>query len=177
MRRTPELCIQFTKRGDGAVVLRCTRRDGSVTWQRHDKHAAFFSFHDLTHFAVETSLSLRQGFYGLLADGWDIVDTTGKGGRGKLPPEAVVVEHLVGLFDRERAGGAPPLKAADFNAQVQQYAGSNIAAIRVFTDAELLAARSRIDALHKEWVATATGSTLELSFNRADAVGGESAAK
>src|SRR5689334_20919582 len=101
----PELRILLTKRADGAVVLQCTRRDGSATWERHDKYGPFFSFHDLTHFAVETFFGFRQGFYGLIADGWDIVDTTGKGKRGRLPSESILVEHIVGLLDRERVGG------------------------------------------------------------------------
>src|SRR5262245_55810834 len=75
---TPELRIRFTKRPDGAVVLQCVRRDGSATWERHDKQAVFFSFHDLSHFAVETVLGFGRGFYGLIADGWDIADTTGR---------------------------------------------------------------------------------------------------
>jgi len=76
--QTAELRVRFSKRSDGVVTLQCVRKDGSVTWQRHDKHGVFFSFHDLSHFAVETVLGFRQGFYGLLADGWDITDTTGK---------------------------------------------------------------------------------------------------
>lgn len=52
-------------RADGAGVLRCTRRDGSVTWQKQEKHAAHFAPHDLTHYAVETALGYRRGFFGL----------------------------------------------------------------------------------------------------------------
>ena len=81
--------VQITKKADGSGVLRCVRADGSVTWQKQtDRHAAYFALHDLTHFAVETSLGLRRGFFGLIAEGWDIEDTTGKGTRGPLPPEA-----------------------------------------------------------------------------------------
>ena len=112
--RAPELRVQLTKRPDGGAVLRCVRADGSATWQRQDgPRAMFFPFHDLTHLAVESTLGFRAGFYGLIADGWDIDDTGGKGRRGRLPPEAVLVEHVVGLFDRERVGGAAPLSAAE----------------------------------------------------------------
>ena len=121
--KIPELRVQFTKRTDGSVVLRCLRRDGSATWQRHEKQATFFSFHDLSHFAVETTLGFRSGFYGLIADGWDIPDTSGKGKRGKLPAASVLVEHVVGLLDRERIGGASLLSAAEFNAQIDEMAG------------------------------------------------------
>ena len=64
-----ELLIQLTKRPDGGAVLRCVRGDGTVTWQRHEgAHGRFFPLHDLTHYAVETTLGFRSGFYGLIAD-------------------------------------------------------------------------------------------------------------
>ena len=51
------LRIQFEKQRDGAVVFRCTRDDGSVTWQKHvGKTAHFFPFHDLSHYVVLASL-------------------------------------------------------------------------------------------------------------------------
>ena len=167
-RDVPELRVQLTKRRDGSAVLRAVRRDDSVTWQQQSgTRASFFPFHDLTHFAVETTLGLRQGFYGLIADGWDIDDTTGKGSRGALPPEAILAEHVVGLFDRERIGGASLLTAAEFNALVEQLvATGRIRVARAFTDAELTATRQRIDALHQQWATVAPGGALELSFDR-----------
>jgi hypothetical protein len=80
------LRVQMTKRPDGSGVLRCTRADGSVTWQKQNaRHAPFFALHDLTHFAVESALELPRGFFGLVAEGWDLDDLTGKGTRGPLP--------------------------------------------------------------------------------------------
>src|SRR6185295_12352139 len=132
-----ELRVEFTKRTDGNVILKCVRRDGSASWQRHDKHAAFFGFHDLTHFAVESTFGFRSGFYGLIADGWDIEDTTGKGKRGKLSAASVLVEHVVGLLSGERAGGAAPLSADDFNAQIDQMVGRD-ASRAAFTEQQLV---------------------------------------
>lgn len=69
-------------------MLRCVRPDGSVTGQKQEgAHAGFFPGHDLTHFAVETELGSTMACYGLIASGWDIDDTTGKGSRGPLPPD------------------------------------------------------------------------------------------
>jgi len=163
--KIPELRIELTKRTDGSVVLRCVRRDGSATWQRHEKHATFFSFHDLRHFAVETTLGLGTGFYGLIADGWDIQDTTGKGTRGKLSAASVFVEYVVGLFERERVGGAAPLSASEFNAQINAMIAAD-AARPSFTDAQLMNVRNRTHDLHNQWAAIPVGSTLELIFNR-----------
>jgi hypothetical protein len=163
------LLVRFTKRADGGVVFRCERADGTVTWQRQDgRQAQFFPFHDLRHFAVETTLGFRQGFFGLLAEGWEIADTGGKGSRGRLPDEAVVVEHVVGLFDHERVGGAAPLSAAEFNSQLQRLvAAGRIPTAPAFSDAQLAAVRSRIDALHNDWAMLAPGETLTLTFEPA----------
>jgi hypothetical protein len=164
---TPELRIRFTKRHDGAVVLQCVRRDGSATWERHEKHAVFFSFHDLSHLAVETVLGFRRGFYGLVAEGWDIGDTSGKGKRGKLPSESILVEHVVGLLDRERVGGAVPLSANDFNAHVAQFVtNDHLEPARTFSEEELAAVRLRIQSLQDEWAAVPAGSFFQLTFNR-----------
>lgn len=101
------LRIEIVKREDGTGVLRCTRADGSVTWQKQPKHGAFFALHDLTHFAVETTLGYRRGFFGLIAEGWDLQDAGGDGARGPVPAEAIEVEKIVGLFDSERGSGGP----------------------------------------------------------------------
>jgi len=146
-------------------VTRYTRGNGSVTWQRHEKHATFYAFHDLSHFAVETALGFRKGFYGLIADGWDISDVDGKGARGKLPPEAVLVEHIVGLFDRERSGVAAALSAEEFNTLLGQLVGeANV--VRTFTEEKLRDVRSRMKELHENWAALPPGGALYLKFDR-----------
>jgi hypothetical protein len=167
--QSPQLRIRFTKRSDGAVVLQCLRSDGSATWERHERHALFFSFHDLSHFAVETVFAFNRGFYGLIADGWDIADTTGKGKRGKLPSEGILVEHVVGLLDRERVGGALPLSAAEFNAQIAQFvANDSLDASRAISEVELAVVRQRIETLHRQWAAVLPGSSFELTYDRGE---------
>jgi hypothetical protein len=162
---TPELHVQLTKKTDGCVVLRCTRRDGSVTWQRYDKHSGFYAFHDLRHFAVETVLGCPSGFYGLLADGWDIADTGGKGARGKLSPASILVEHMVGLLDRELSGGSSPMSAVEFNAQLDQAVGIDPKRLPI-SEGQLARVRNRTEELHKQWVGLPPGSALELDFTR-----------
>ncbi|MBV8771397.1 MAG: hypothetical protein JO166_03550 [Deltaproteobacteria bacterium] len=89
-KRKPDACgWQFSS--DRTILGCCTREDGSVTWQKQEKHSAFFAMHDLTHYAVRTALKYHRGFFGLIASGWDIEDTTGKGSPGELPPKFVGV--------------------------------------------------------------------------------------
>ena len=150
------LKIEITKQPDGIGLLRCTRADGSITWQKQTKHAGHFASHDLTHYAVETCLSYRQGFFGLIAAGWDVEDTTGKGARGPLPAEAVEVEGIVGLFDSERASGM--LWTCD---EFNQYAP------RPLTQIQIESVRTLRGALFQQWRATPPGQSLELTFNLA----------
>ena len=161
------LRVLLTRRADGAAVMRCERADGTATWQRHEgRNAAYFPFHDLTHFALESTLGFRQGFFGLIAAGWDVADTGGKGARGPLPDEARLVEHLAGLLDRERVGGAPPLPADEVQAQLRmhEHAG-RMGPIPALTDAQLDAVRARAAELHAAWAALPPGETLELRFH------------
>jgi hypothetical protein len=147
------LQIEITKRADGTGVLRCTREDGSVTWQKQMKHGAHFALHDLTHYAVETSLGYRRGFFGLIAEGWDVEDTTGKGARGPLPAEAVEVERIVGLFDSERGSG-----------MLWTLEEFNEFSPRVLTVEDIRGVRSLRGALFQQWSALASGQKVELNF-------------
>lgn len=153
--------VQITKKADGSGVLRCVRADGSLTWQKQaDRHAAFFALHDLTHFAVETTLGYRRGFFGLVAEGWDFEDTAGKGARGRLPPEAIEVEGVVGLFDSERACGAI-WTLEEFN----EFAAMREA--RLLTADEIVRVKKKRSELFQQWSAVEPGATLELQFEAA----------
>src|SRR5215204_412329 len=109
------LHIRLKKRADGSSAQSCTRSDGSVTWQRQREGLAqFFTRHDLTHIAVESVLGHRQGFYGLLAIGWNFTDFGAPWPRGRIPAEVDPSELFVGLLDQEFASGIP-WSAAEFN--------------------------------------------------------------
>lgn len=148
------MLVEIAKRKDGAGVLRCVRDDGSVIWQKQtERQAAYFALHDLTHFAVESVLGYRRGFFGLLSEGWDFDDTTGKGAKGPLPAEAGEVESIVGQFFLEPASGAR--WAAD------EFCDS---LSRKLTEDELASVRRRRSELFREWAAVEPGSVLNLKF-------------
>jgi len=150
--------VQITKKADGSGVLRCVRADASVTWQKQtDRHAGVFALHDLTQFAVETAMGYRRGFFGLIAEGWDVEDTTGKGARGPLPPEAGEVEAIVGLFDAERAGGQI-WTVEEFN----EFAAMKGA--RKLSFDEIARVQKRRSELFKRWFAVEPGAMLELQY-------------
>lgn len=161
----PGLVIRIGKRGDGRAVLRCERADGTVTWQRQDgPRAEFFPYHDLTHYAVETVLGLRRGFFGLVAEGWDIAETEGQRARGPLPAEAILAEHIVGWLDAERASRAT-WGASELNEYLAQRLGSGALASRgAITDAELVRVRSLAGELQRRWADLPPDASLDLDF-------------
>jgi hypothetical protein len=154
------LHIEIAKRADGAGLLRCIRSDGSVTWQKQSQlQAPHFTLHDLTHFAVETVLGLDQGFYGLIASGWDIEDTTGKGTKGKLPQQAGDVERLVGMFDLERASRVL-CTAEDF----ANYGPTGLCASPTLDEGTIQRIRAKRAELFKKWAEVPVGDKLQFDF-------------
>ena len=143
--------IEIAKRADGAGILFCTRADGSQTWQKQKQTTtAHFALHDFTHYAVETTLGYKRGFSGLIAEGWEI----GQGRSGKLSDEAVEVDTLVGLFDRERGGSGLLWTAEEFAAYSPQ----------PLTEEQLRAVRELRQRLFSQWSEVAVGAKLELAF-------------
>jgi hypothetical protein len=151
------MLIEIVKRADGASLLRCTRDDQSIIWQKIPRHGAHFALHDITHYVVETTLGLRGAFFGLLNQGWEFEDTTGKGDRGPVPPEAGVAESIVGLFDAERASGTLWTRE-----EFEEF--GNDATRKQLRDEQIGTIRKRRSELFQQWAAIPVGQALELHF-------------
>jgi hypothetical protein len=166
-----DLTIRLKRHADGSASITCTRADGTVTWQRQKgKLGVVFPPHDLTHYVVETTLGYRHGFYGLIAEGWDISDFAVPWPRGPVPPEATEVELIVGFFDSERRS-PDRWTAAEFNAHAETFvlAGKHAGKIvpPVLADADIVRVRSARDEIVARWEALGPGETLTLEFDRA----------
>lgn len=160
------MIIRLTKKKDGDVILRCDRTDGTSDWQRQrGSLASVFLSHDITHYVVETELGFRSGFFGLVAAGWEIIETTGKTARGSLPDEALTVEQIVGFFDVQRSIGAD-WTAAQMNDHAATYASSRgLSATRPLRQEEIVRIRGRVRELVQRWSALGPDETLELPFD------------
>jgi hypothetical protein len=160
----PELLIRIKKKKDGDAALSCVRADGSVTWQRQEGDLGrFFPLHDLTHYAVETELGHRRGFYGLVADGWDFGDFGAPWPKGRLPADMDPSEAIVGLLDAERYQGLRMSVAELRDVNHGHVMGS---AIKGLTDEDMERIRARRAELFAQWEALPPGETLELPFDR-----------
>lgn len=158
---TCSLRIQIKKGRDGRPTLTCVRPDGSRTWSQVH---SFFPIHDLTHFAVESVFGFTEAFYGLVRSGWTLEDFSERGAASRLPAEALVAEHMVGLLDIERASGEL-FDPEGFSDQLNQALTSHgRPAFRKVTGAELAEVRRLRGALQGRWAALAPGETLEIAF-------------
>lgn len=162
-----DLRITMTKRRDGSVISRFERADGTATWQRKQgPQAEFFAAHDLTHYAVETTLGYKRGFYGLVAEGWELSDFGTPWPRGPLPADAEPAELIAGLLDTERANFAH-WSAEEFNEQLRLYfEGHGLVNPPKLSEEELDQIRKVARALRVQWAGVAQGAGLELIFSR-----------
>jgi len=159
--------IRLKKATDGRASLACIRPDGSTTCQR-DRTGGFFPIHDLTHYAVETVLRLGRGFFGIVAEGWDLTDFGPPWQHGPLPTETLLAESIVGMLDLERATGH--LTSADnLNDAVQQkLVQAGLDYRREVSPDELVRIRAIRSELSGRWQALLPGDTMILAFNLSD---------
>jgi hypothetical protein len=164
----PDLLIRIKKKPDGSAALTGVRRDGSSTWQQQNGQIGrIFPLHDLTHYAVEIVLGCREGFFGLLASGWQISDFAAPWPNGRPPAEARLVELLVGYFDLERMTGERT-SAAEINQRIEAAVADGTlprVAFRI-DDAQVAEIHDKRAELFARWNALAAGDALELQFER-----------
>jgi hypothetical protein len=165
---TPDLIVRIKKKTDGDAALSCIRADGSVTWQRQEGQLGrFFPLHDLTHFAVESTLGFDSAFYGLVASGWDISSFAAEGATHRIPFEARLSEVIVGSFDLERFAGVR--RNAD---ELNQYIRTQLADQKLpstdfcINESQMDAIRTLRAELFARWNALPGGDALELPFER-----------
>lgn len=94
--------IHIKKRNNAPSVLTVKRPDGTTTFSKLQVN---FEIHDIAHYAVEKKLQLKNAFYGLLSQGYQINDfLLPKEERPEalqpqnIPQEALATEHLVNLL-------------------------------------------------------------------------------
>lgn len=157
----PSLRIRLKKGADGRIAsFALHRSDGTFTVQRNPN--AFFPAHDLTHYAVETTLGFRRAFYGLVCEGWEFSDFGTPWPRGPMPgTEAGPAEFIVGFLDIERNTG----HMSNAEALTERLAAQGCEI--VVSEEELERIRGVRDALIERWRLLPPGETLELEFTPA----------
>jgi hypothetical protein len=151
------ITIELKKGRGGPSTLACRRADGSRTWaQLHP----FLPTHDLTHCAVESALGMTEGFFGLVAGGWELDDFAKPGAAERLPAQALWAEHIVGLIERQVAGNAAGLNEALARSLTEPFRHG--APILSDKDLEVIDRLRR--RLLTRWQGLAAGDTLRVRF-------------
>ena len=165
----PNLAFRLKKRPDANVMLTLVRDDGTFTNGPLGPAAGYGPVHDLAHYVVESTLSLSEGFLGLVASGWAIGDFEMKGAAGVLPHEALFAEGAAGELSRQEMMHQPST-AEEFNwalgamlaaAGRTEYAQPHVDAATLDT------MRATLIGLRRRWNELPPSATLELSFHSA----------
>ena len=97
----PSLTFRLRKSADAAAQLILVRDDGTHSLGAVGAADGYGPVHDLTHYAIEQTLELSEGFLGLIASGWEISDFEVKGTAKRLPAEALFAEVAAGELSRQ----------------------------------------------------------------------------
>jgi hypothetical protein len=151
--------IRFKKGSGGPDTLHCTRDDGTQTWAPIPER--FGPMHDLGHFVVEAALGLRGGFYGLLAQGYDLSSFVEEEDLSWIGEEGLLAETLVMALQYEIAGVAAPETFMEVVASSCR--GLNIGAPEL-TPEVVEGMRARLRELWARWEELSPGESLTLTF-------------
>jgi hypothetical protein len=124
----------------------------------------FFPLHDLTHYAVESTLGLTDAFYGLILSGWNITDFAVPGASKRIPDEAGHAEHFVAILQREFFSRDPG-SIEEFNDEMEAFAKANGSSrVREVSQQELDTMRQKVFELSNQWRSLAPGESMEVEF-------------
>jgi hypothetical protein len=137
--------IVFTKISDEKHAVTITRADG--TSESVEVETRGFLRHDLAHFAIESELPIRKGFWGCVASGASLA------GGGVGGSEARLAESLAGPIQTLFRMDAGPAAYAEVLAGVSATSGGQDLAARV---------HERVRQLRGHWKGTPYGGQMEL---------------
>ncbi len=153
--------MSVTKNAGKPHIILYIRNDGSQTWMQADD---FFVIHDLSHYALETTLGYTTAFMGMLNDGMDIKDFEDLEKRRKIiiTEEAAYAENMANLFLMETIQG----NFESFNeisGQAFETSWKSFPPPHLF-DEEINSVRVFLKQLLKQWKELPDGETMTLTF-------------
>jgi hypothetical protein len=157
------MVIRLSKgRNGGSRTLTCVRDDGTSTWQRSSD---FFAYHDLIHYAVETTLGYREAFLGLVAQGRDL-DSFGTrdGVKDVYTEQEGWAEGITGAVQWPMATGNPPMTDQDVWVSLVQTCEAHGAPPPPVTARQIGEIREIARELHRRWESVPEGGVMELTF-------------
>lgn len=101
-------------------------RDCGPIAVQHSGYIGFVAWHDMIHYAVETTQGMHEAFFGLMAAGWSFERVVDKNDTryDATSTEAVLTEHIVAIVPRHERDAVPggdellPLQTESVNAEL-----------------------------------------------------------
>jgi hypothetical protein len=142
--------------------LTCVRDDGSQTSWPLSSH---FAQHDLLHYVVETTLGLKEAFFGLIAKGREI-DSFGTqdGQKDVYTKDEGDAELIVGLLQTQMRSGGTQSNAEFWKMLTLTCEKRNWPMPQAFSDEQLDDIKQKISDLEGKWQRLPAGEWLELVF-------------
>ncbi|HEX2898361.1 MAG TPA: hypothetical protein VHS96_01455 [Bacteroidia bacterium] len=153
--------IIFQKGIDGPDMLICHRDDGSTCQEKLSPGSAY---HDVAHFVVESSLGLREGIWGKIAEGFSVAEYNlpNETRPFQISAEGYHAEFLATLIQSAVPSGTISAAYLDMLRQACTASGLPFPELPSETVLEELIADAQ--ALTRAWEALAGGGELELEF-------------
>src|SRR5690348_5973925 len=155
------MIIRLSKgKRDKPPTLTCVRDDGSSTWQRSTD---YFAYHDLVHYAVETTLGYKNAFLGLVTQGRDLESFgTRNGIKDTYTQEEGWAEEIASAIQFPAYSGSPAMSDAEcLDVLAHSCAGRGTPMPPITAD-QLGQIRALARDLHRRWAQVPEGETLEL---------------
>lgn len=154
--------FDITKNEGKPHVISYTRDNGTVTWMHSDD---YFVRHDLSHYAIESTMPYRTAFNGMINNGMDIKDFENREKRALIPitAEAAYAENMANLFLQEIWQG----EFDDFNKIQQGTFATSVNGrfpLTTLPQEKIDAVRCRLRELLQRWDELPAGETLTLTF-------------
>jgi hypothetical protein len=154
--------ILLTKLSDERHALQIVRGDG--TCERVELPTREFLFHDLLHYAVESSIGTQEGFWGALARGKTMGDLNDRSGISMQEHSGAMayIEQAVGMMTGSIKGGVPAEEAITSIRGFHEALGHEMPGW--FTESFVDDVRDRMRRLLGRWKATAYGQAMAVEW-------------
>ena len=158
------MIIRLTKaKSEKPGTLTCLRDDGTCTWQRS---SVYLAYHDLIHYAVETTLGYGNAFLGLVAKGRDIDSFGTKNGvKDVYTAEEGWAESIAGAIQWPMASSGPPLPDEEIHTLLVKTCETQRIPTPSITSEQIGQIRKKVRTLHERWDRLPPGGVLELTFS------------
>lgn len=150
--------IEIKNKGQRNELI-CHRENGTLVKSNLGPNVPY---HDIAHFVVESSLKLKDGFYGNISKGYSVAELSDKEIIKTLPVESMVAEIITRALQSLYSGATELNQLADlveleFRAQSIQYTLN-------LTDEDILQLLSEYELLIQKWDETAEGGSIVFNF-------------